>query len=240
MVVIIVLLFLARTISQPPPAGPDRNRITLSKQDLDAYTLMAGAVEFDTSLLRPLSPQFRLQLEQLLAMVARRELADVIARLGRMRRPAAYESALLQLLAGVAYYELGQPEPALQAFRTGFFSLDTVKPGDRYTGLLRARLGFNCGYLFQFYATPESARSYYLVSREVLMNLAEPDHRLTAWVLNNLGLATEAAGDTATARQFYLQALNYLDTLQPLPEAERLRKNLRRHFRTAGADQRQP
>ncbi len=238
-VVIIVLLFLARTLSQPPPNKTDTDRIALKKQNLDAYTLMAGTIQFDTALLAPLAPDFRQQLQQLLRMVSNRELADVIARLNRMRRNSAYESGLIRLLLGVCYYELGQPEPALSAFRSGVKLLDTLSTPDEYLQRLIAGLGFNCGYLFQFYSYPESARHYYTLSQRALSSLAEPDRQFAGSLLNNLGLALETLGDTVNAQRSYLQALNYLDTTGTTPEALRLQKNLRRIFRASPAGQHQ-
>lgn len=238
-VVIIVLLFLARTLSQPPPDKTATSRIALKKQNLDAYTLMAGTIQFDTALLTPLAPDLRQQMQQLLRMVNNRELADVIARLNRMRRHSVYESGVIRLLLGVCYYELGQPEPALSAFQSGVKLLDTLSTTDEYIQRLIAWLGFNCGYLFQFYSCPESARYYYTLSQQALSSASELDYRLAGSLLNNLGLALETLGDTVNAQRFYLQALNYLDTTGPMPEASRLKKNLRRHFKSVSAGQHQ-
>ncbi|MCX7732540.1 MAG: hypothetical protein N2248_05180 [candidate division WOR-3 bacterium] len=238
-VVIIALLFLARTLSQPPPQKTDTSRVALKKQNLDAYTLMAGTIQFDTALFTPLAPDLRRQMQQLLRMVSNRELADVIARLNRMRRHSAYESGVIRLLTGVCYYELGQAESALNAFRSGVKLLDTLSTPDEYHRRLIARLGFNCGYLFQFYSYPESARHYYTLSQRALSSLAEPDRQFAGSLLNNLGLTLETIGDTVNAQRSYLQALNYLDTTGTTPEAARLQKNLRRNFRASRAGQHQ-
>lgn len=235
------LFLLTKTLSRPPQSKPINSLLSLNKQDLDTYTRMIGAIQIDTTLIFCLNSNLRNQMEQVLKMVANRELADAITRLNRMlRRRPAYEQGLIQMLIGFCYYELGQPEPALAAFRTGVKLLDTLRNRDEYTCRLISLHGFNAGYLFQFYSQPDSARRYYLLSQEIMRSLPHPDKKLTGAILNNLGVTFETSGDIPNAHSLYLEALNYIDTTLLLPEAERLRKNLNRTSTQSPVGQHQP
>lgn len=244
MVIAVAVLFaiflLSRTLSQAPPAAPAAKALSLKNQDLDTYTRMTGSIMFDSTLIMALNPDRQQQLKALLKMVANRELADVIARLNRMiRKRPAYEQGLMQLLLGSCYYELGQPEPALNAFKTGVSLLDTVQNRDSNTARLFALLSFNSGYLFQFYSLPDSARRYYQLSHQAVTSIPEPDQSFAAIILNNLALTFEAAGDIQTARSLYLQAATLIDTTTATPTAERLRKNINRIIKQSPAGQHQ-
>lgn len=225
--VLFALFLLSRTLSQPPPSKSGAEPISLKKQDLDTYTRMTGTIRLDTSIIQSLNPELRKQLQQLLQMVANRELADVIARLNRMlRRRPAYEQGAMQLLIGFCYYELGQPESALKAFKTGVMLLDTLQNLNPDAARLLAYQAFNAGYLFQLYSQPESARFYYQLSRKAIQLIPVPDKNFTGILLNNLGLTLETTGDVQNARRLYLEAASCIDTTAATTDAERLKKNI--------------
>ncbi|MGB9741625.1 MAG: hypothetical protein ACPL0F_00450 [bacterium] len=237
--VLFALFLLSRTLSQSPPAKPTEKTVSLNRQDLDTYTRMAGSILFDTTLLLPLNPDRHRLLKQVLKMVGNRELADAISRLNRLLRgQPVYEQGLMQLLIGICYYELGQPEPALNAFKTGARLLATEQNPAPGTARLLALHTFNAGYLFQFYSQPDSARRYYQLSQQALA-LAQPDQRLTAIILNNLALTFEAAGDTQRAQSLYLEAAKLIDTTLNSQSAERIRKNIHRLVKQSPAGQHQ-
>ncbi|MGQ9707667.1 MAG: hypothetical protein ACUVUR_02180, partial [bacterium] len=222
-----------RTLSQPPKSQPAQGPVELDRQDLDAYTRMLGRVFVDTSGFFVLSADLRRQLHQVATMIGNRELRDAIARLVKLqRKKSPLELAAIQLFIGLSYFELGQPTSALSAFREGVRVLNIAGPAAADTIEIRARarllalLAFNAGYLLQFYSLPESALGYYQLSRQALELISEPAPELAGALFNNLGVAALKTGDTVMARQAYLAAVDYIDTLGFNPASERLRKNI--------------
>lgn len=245
-VLIFVLVLLARTLSQTPRSQPEQKPIELVKEDLDTYTRMLGKVFIDTLPLASLPKDLQRSLRQADTMIANRELRDCIARLTKLQRKRTpLEQAALYLYIGYSYFELGQSTNALSAFQNGIRLINPPPENVRQEALfgLLTILGFNTGYLFQFYSMPESALVYYQLSRQALDYLTEPPSELppaaaqsaelAGWLLNNLGVAAEKTHDTVLARAAYLAALNYIDTTartttRAAQSAERLRKNISR------------
>ncbi|MEO0019509.1 MAG: hypothetical protein ABIK47_02570 [candidate division WOR-3 bacterium] len=232
--IVFILFLLARILSQPPRSQTDRETVELAQEDLETYTRMLGRVFIDTLTLAALPFDLKRSLSQVDTMIANRELRDAIARLTKLqpKRPRL-EQAAISLYIGYSYFELGQPQNALRAFQEGITILNSSRqnlpPAEKnaFYGLL-ANLGFNSGYLFQFYSMPESALTYYQLSRQALDSLFEPPGELAAWLFNNLGAAAEKTADTITAREAYLAALTYIDTTTQTTMAARLRKNISR------------
>ncbi len=226
-----MLVLLTRILSQPPRTQPTRIASELTREDLDTYTRMLGKVFIDTLPIASLPKDFKRSLRQADTMITNRELRDCIARLTKLeRKRTPLEKASIRLYIGYSYFELGQPTNALNAFQEGIRLLNSSAQGSErnpFNGLL-ANLGFNAGYLFQFYSLPESALVYYRLSRQALEQLSEPPRELAGWLFNNLGVAAEKSNDTALAKEVYYIALNYIDTTTQTTTSERLRKNIYR------------
>ncbi len=227
LIIIFMLFFLARILSRVPPVEPEHKPIEITRQDLDAYTKMLGRVELDTISIAQLPPDLQQVFKQALKMINHRELKDCIYRLTKMLgKRTVEERALIKLFIGFSYYELGEPVSALNAFKEGL-ELSGLSETQIYHRTV-AQLAFNTGYIFQLYAQPESALYYYRQSEKTVIPQTTADSLLMGIILNNSAVASEATGDTSTARQLYTSALNYLNNIGAEEEATKVEKNLQR------------
>ncbi len=224
-VILFVLFFLARTLSQVPRVASEQKTLELNRIDLIAYTRMLGGVRVDTFVVSRLQPDFVGELRSIDTMMTNRELRDAIARLSKiLKKRRSFEQTVIQGYIGVCYNELAQPNAGLKAFQEG---LNLLQPKAESQPQVWGWLAFNCGYIFQYYSQPESARGYYESARKVLPEL--PGY-FAGWVLNNLGVALEMCGDTTKAREAYFSAVKYIDTTGTHPERAglRLKGNIQR------------
>ncbi|NPV14439.1 hypothetical protein HPY86_05860 [candidate division WOR-3 bacterium] len=238
-VAIVILLFLARILSQPPKNEPERKTVELAKVDLIAYTRMLGRVYLDTTLRTVLSPELNRQLASIDTMFENRELRDAIARLTKLLQKKEIKrdnvsQAVIHGYIGFAYNELAQPQVALVEFQKG---LDIARvlsepAASRITGWL----AFNIGYIFQYYSYPESALVYYHQAERSISVQDTAIKEFAGALLNNLGVAAELTGDSTAARDAFLRATIYIDTAIPTDAAQdqsalpaiRLKRNLHR------------
>uniref|UniRef100_A0A7C4CDJ3 Tetratricopeptide repeat protein n=1 Tax=candidate division WOR-3 bacterium TaxID=2052148 RepID=A0A7C4CDJ3_UNCW3 len=224
-VVVAAMLFMVvRTMSSAPAPSPPLQRVDPAKTDLSAYTRMVGEPAIDTLLRFSASETCAAELRQIETMIQNRELRDAVARMQRMlartSRPAL-ERALLHGYIAVCEYELANPNAALVNLLGG---LGQITVADSATAELQAWLGFQVGWLFQYYGRADSAREYYSLA----LQSAPPASRLRPGLLNNLGAALESTGDTTGAAETYLAAAAIVDTTGQGRESARVRNNLRR------------
>lgn len=225
-VVVAAMLFMvARTMSSAPAPPPPLQRVDPAKTDLGAYTRMVGEPGLDTLLRHSMSAANLTSLVQIDSMIRARELRDAVARMQRMlsRLPLfSSERALLHGYIAICEYELANPNAALVSLLKG---LALTTDSDSATAELRAWLGFQTGWLFQYYGRADSAREYYSLA----LRAAPASSRLRPWLLNNFGAALETAGDTAGAAEAYRTAAGlHADTAAESREQSRVRDNLRR------------
>lgn len=238
-VVLVILLFLTRILSQPPKSEPERKTAKLTKVDLSAYTRMLGKVYLDTTVRTFLSRELNRQLVSIDTMIKNRELRDAIARLTKLLqrkelRKDATSQAVLYGYIGFSYNELAQPQSALVEFQKG---LELTHALSGYAAsCITGWLAFNVGYIFQYYSYPESALFYYHVAERSLSTLTPPPTDLAGALLNNLGVAAEFTGDSIAAHDAFIRATMYIDTTVSLDESRgfdaspalRLKRNLHR------------
>ncbi|MEO0070881.1 MAG: hypothetical protein ABIK39_02180 [candidate division WOR-3 bacterium] len=225
-VLLFILFFLTKILSQPPNPQEPPESLKLNKVDLIAYSRMLGEIGIDTSFIAILSVDFVRELRSIDTMIANRELRDAIARLGKMKRnKTPLERAVIQGYIGICYNELAQPTEALKAFQEGLKGIDTTAIDA--TGRVLGWLAFNAGYLWQNYSLPESALKYYQLSQRGVFSLL-PAPAFTGALFNNLGVAAEMSGDTLEAKRAYLAATGYIDTTASDRAGQRLKENIHR------------
>lgn len=225
-VLLFILFFLTKILSQPPNPQERPEKLNLSKVDLIAYSRMLGEIGVDSSVRAILPADFVRELRSIETMVANRELRDAIARLSKMKRnKSPLERAVIQSYIGICYNELAQPNEALAALQEGLKVVDTTTAnGRRVLGWL----AFSAGYLWQNYSLPESAVKYYRLSLKAVSPLLTTPPAYTGALFNNLGVAAEMSGDTLEARKAFLTASGYIDTTGAYRAGQRLKENIRR------------
>ncbi|MEO0085478.1 MAG: hypothetical protein ABIK37_02475 [candidate division WOR-3 bacterium] len=224
-VVVAAMLFMvARTMSSAPAPPAPPQRVDPAKTDVSAYTQMVGEPCLDTTFRHSISGLNATAFVQIESMVRNRELRDAIARMQRMlvrTQRSSPERALLHGYVAACEYELANPNAVLVNLLKGFALADTT---DSSVAELKAWLGFQAGWLFQYHGLTDSAREYYSQA----LQTAPTASRLRPWLLNNLGVTMEATGDTVGAAEAYRSAAAAIDTTQANRTTNRILNNLRR------------
>jgi len=220
-----MLFMVARTLSSAPAPSLPVQRVDPAKTDLSAYTRMVGSPGIDSLLRRSLPETTAARLVQIEKMVEDRELRDAVGRMQRMlsrEKLSAAEQALLRGYSAVCEHELANPNGALVNLLAGLALADAAD--SVVNGSVRAWLGFQAGWLFQYHGLADSARRYY----EAALSAANAESPLRPTLLNNLGVALEAAGDSLAAAEAYRAAVALVDTTAQDRDPTRVRDNYRR------------
>jgi len=220
-VVLVALFFLARTLSTAPTEAPPVPVLANAAPDLTALTRMLGDIGVDSTRAADLPEDVRAQLGRVDSLVTERSWYDAIELLRRLRKSTPPDrAAFLHDYLGYCHHQAAHPDRALLEFRR---ALEAAGPGD---SLLRYRIAFCVGYLFQSRGFADSALAFYSYAR----GAAHPDSTdpLLPALLNNLGLAREYLKDRAGARELYLEAARHIDTSGTTSTGRTLRDNLRR------------
>lgn len=226
-VVLFALFMLTRTLATSADPNVIIPYLSVNDRDLTALTRMMGEVTPDTArsdLPEELLPRFR----QVDSLLLEYNWPAAIERLRGLVKPMPGDRvAVVHELLGFCYHRSSSPDRALNEFRLEL----AAAPGD---STRRFRASFCAGYLFQSRGLADSALVFYRQARRFA-----PDDTAEALVpalLNNLGLAQEALGDTAAALASYREAAALLDTATDSRAARVLRDNLRRLAPAAPSD----
>lgn len=222
------MLVLTGVLSRPAPGPEVRPTLDTRREDLIVFTRMIDTVG--------LEPEFYGNTEEfskIESLINNGSVQTALQRLDRNRRKAPPKNRLsATAFAGLCRSRLREYPLAIREFQ------DALSLTDSNTVLLAARLCFNIGYLFQRFSEPESAKEYYSRSLRLLgfhgdgTVPSDLSIRFLPGLLNNLGVATEAIGDTATALSLYLRAAAFVDTTSTHRDAQRLRENIARLSQT--------
>ncbi len=223
-VVLLLLFFLARTLSTTVSEVAPTPILATANPDLTAMTRMMGDISLDTTRTAGLPDEVLTQFARVDSMMAERSWYDAIEALGRLQKSVPEDKVdVVHDYIGYCQHQAANPDRALREFRK---ALDAA--GNDTT---RARMAFCIGYLFQSRGYADSAFAFYDLARHAAPPGSTDVSRPA--LLNNLGVARETLGDTTAAFGFYREAAALLDTSGADRSARTLRDNLRRTYRPA-------